>query len=222
MKRGVAGTLRRLAAAFADWLGLELEIWSFFLFGWFRRPRVPRRATAFTHHQDAGWSAIAAVLGMLLLVEGAVVHLWLADAGHSAALWIALALHVYGFVWITGDALALRVNRTCLLPGADGTGAVLELRVGVRARGRFPASSITQVRTGAWDNAGPEARKVGVSGPANVEITFARAMEFKPRLGAPVHIRTLLLQVDDPERFERALGDAAREAAAELHIDVTG
>lgn len=195
----------------ARWVRLELEVWGFFLFGWYLRASVPSRATAFTHHKDAGWSAIAGVFAMLVVVEGAVVHLWLAHAGHAAAMWIALGLHVYGLVWIVGDARALCVKWTSLLSGQDGAEPVLDLRVGIRARGRFPISSIIEVRTGSWDTAGPSERLVRVSGPANAKIVFDRAMEFKPMLGAPVEIESLLLQVDDPERFKQAVAAALTE-----------
>jgi hypothetical protein len=192
-------------APLARWVRLELEVWGFFLFGWSLQARVPRLATAFSHHKDAGWSAIAGVFAVLLVVEGAVVHLWLAHTGHAAAMWIALALHVYGFVWIVGDALALCVNRTCLLSGQNGAEPILELRVGIRARGRFPILSVVEVRTGTWDAVGPDEELVRVSGSANVKLVFQRPVEFKRMLGAPVETRGLLLQVDDPDRFEREL-----------------
>jgi len=203
-------------APVARWARLELEIWGFFLCGWWLQARAPRRATAFTHHVDAGWSAIAVVLAMLCVVEGAVVHLWLAHGGHTAAVWVALGLHAYGFVWIVGDAMALRVNRTDLLSGPDGAEPVLELRVGVRARGRFEISSIVEVRTGIWDTVGPDEQRVSVSGAANVKLIFGRPVELRRMLGAPVETRVVLLQVDDPDRFSRELTAIRRSAIAKL------
>jgi hypothetical protein len=199
-------------APLARWVRLELEVWGFFVFGWYLLSRVPRRMTAFTHHKDAGWSAIAGVLAMLLVVEGAVVHLWLAHSGPAAAMWIALGLHVYGFVWVVGDALALCVNRTHLLSGHNGAEAILELQVGIRARGRFPISSVVEVRTGTWDAVGPDEQLIRVSGPANVKLTFGHAVEFRRMLGAPVETKAMLLQVDDPVRFEQALTAIGRRA----------
>jgi hypothetical protein len=193
------------ATPLARWVRLELELWGLFLWGWFLRPRVPSPATAFTHHKDAGWSAIACVFVTLIVAEGTAVHLWLSHAGYTATVWIALGLHVYGLVWIIGDAQALRVNRTCLLPGPDGAEPILDLRVGIRARARCPISSIAAVRRGTWDSAGPDERLATVSGPANVKIDFERAITFKPMLGATVEIKGLLLQVDDPARFEQTL-----------------
>jgi hypothetical protein len=189
----------------ARWVSLDLEVWGFFLLGWWPRARVPTRATAFTHHEDAGWSAIAGAFALLLVVEGAVGHLWLAQSGHAATMWIALGLHVYGFVWIVGDAMALRVNRTYLLSDPNGAEPILELRVGIRARGRFEISSIVEVRTGAWDTAGPDEQLVRVLGAANIKLIFSRPVAFRRMLGAPVETKALLLQVDDPDRFERAL-----------------
>jgi hypothetical protein len=192
-------------APLARWVRLELEIWGFFVFGWYLRSRVPRRTTAFTHHEAVGWSALAGVLAMLLVVEGAVVHLWLAHGGHTATRWTALGLHVYGFVWIVGDAWALCVNRTYLLSGQDGAEPMLELQVGIRARGRFPISSVVEVRAGTWDTAGPDEQLIRVSGAANVKLIFGRPVELRRMLRGPVETKALLLQVDDPVRFEHEL-----------------
>jgi len=193
------------SAPLARWARLELEIWGFFIAGWFLRPRVRARALAFSHHRDAGWSAIAGALAMLVVVEGAVVHLWLTHAGYSSVAWGAFALHVYGLVWIVGDALALRVNRTCVCSEPDGAEPVLELRVGLRARARVPVAAIIDVSRGTWDAAGPDERSIVVTGPANVKITFSRAIALRPMLGAPVTTKSILLQVDDPDHFARAL-----------------
>ena len=192
-------------APVARWVRLEIEVWGFFLFGWHLQSRVPVQATAFTHHENAGWSAIAAAFALLLVVEGAVVHLCLAQSGHAAAMWISLGLHVYGLVWIIGDARALCVNRTYLLSGQHGADPILELRVGIRARGRFPISSLAEVRTGIWDAVGPDEQLVRVSGSANVKLLFRCPVQFRRMLGAPVETKGLLLQIDDPDRFEQAL-----------------
>lgn len=201
----------RHRARLARWVGLELEVWRFFLLGLYLRARVPARATAFTHHVAAGWSAIAGACVMLLVVEGVVVHLWLSQAGHRAAMWIALGLHGYGLVWIVGDALALSVNRTQLLAAPESGEPVLELNVGVRTRGRVPIPAIVDVQVGAWDNAGPDEQMVTVSGPANLRLRFGRPIALGRMLSAPVETRTLLLQIDEPERFQREL-DALRSA----------
>jgi hypothetical protein len=192
-------------APLARWVRLELEVWGFFVFGWYLRPRVPGRTTTFTHHKDAGWSAIAGVLAMLLVVEGAVVHLWLAHSGPAAAMWVALGLHVYGFVWIVGDALALCVNRTHLLSGHNGAAPILEVQVGIRARGRFAIASIVEVQTGTWDAAGPDEQLIRVSGAANVKLVFGRPVELRRMFGGPIETKALLLQVDDPVRFYHEL-----------------
>ncbi|MEY2929967.1 MAG: hypothetical protein RL033_716 [Pseudomonadota bacterium] len=192
-------------ALLARWVRVELEVWAFFLFGWYLQARVPRGATAFTHYEDAGWTAIASALAVLVFGEGAVVHLWLAHSGHAAAMWLALGLHVYGFVWIVGDAMALRVKRTYLLSGQDGAEPILELQVGIRARGRFAISSIVEVRTGNWDEAGSGEQLVRVSGSANVKLLFGSPVVLRRMFGAPVETMGLLLQVDDPHRFEREL-----------------
>lgn len=192
-------------APVARWARLELEIWGFCFLGVFLRPRVCGQSPSFSHHRDAAWSAIAWALAMLVMVEGAVVHVWLAHAGYSTVMWGAFALHLYGLVWIVGDALALRARRTCLRSEADGAEAVLEVRVGLRARASIPLGTIVEIGTGAWDTARPDERLISVIGPANVKIRLERATAVRPMLGAPVMTHAILLQVDDPEQFVRVL-----------------
>ena len=192
-------------APLARWTRLELAVWGFFIAGWFMRPRVCPRGLVFSHHRDAGWSAIAGALAMLVMVEGAVVHLALDQAGYSRSVWVAFALHVYGLVWVIGDALALRVLRTYLPEPSRGDDAVLELRVGLRARASIPIGAIVHVGTGSWEAAGPEERLVSVAGPANVRIALSRPTALRGMLGAPVATTAILLRVDEPGRFTRAL-----------------
>ncbi|HEY3497874.1 MAG TPA: hypothetical protein VGK73_24415 [Polyangiaceae bacterium] len=185
----------------------ELELLAFAVAGWFLKPRTPPGARVFTHHQEVGWSTTAAVFAALVLVEGTLVHVWLSHTGLVALTWSAFALHVVVLVWIVGDAHALRLRRSYLVASADGTTATLELRVGARARGTFPLTSIAEVSTGEWATAAPGERSVAVSGPANVKIAFRHPVELKCLLAAPVAIQGLLLQVDEPQRFARALTD---------------
>jgi hypothetical protein len=192
------------AAPVARWARLELELWFFACTGWFSRPRVPARAVAFSHHREGGWSAIALVLTLLVVIESVLMHLWLASAGFVTVQWLLLALHAYALIWILGDAHALRLRRTTLRSLPDG-GVELDLCVGVRARARVPLSAIADARLGSWDVAQPGERLVRVAGPANVRIAFCQDVQLDRALGAPASMRVLLLQVDEPALLVRAL-----------------
>jgi hypothetical protein len=89
---------------------------------------------------------------------------------------------------------------------------VLDVRVGVRARGRFALSELAEVRTGTWDQAQPGEHLLTVSGPANLRIAFRAEVELAPALRAPVRLRALLLQVDEPARLAAALSQHLRRS----------
>lgn len=197
----------------ARWARLEIEVWYLAVCGPFLRPRAYADGAAFTHHREAGWSAIAIVLGLLVLAEGAAAHVWLKGAGHPVAMWIAFGVHVYTLAWISADARALSLYRTALVSSGPSRGAALEVRVGLRARAVIPLSRLVAAQLGDWEVAGPGQVLVTVSGPANVKLELSAPVELRRALGAPVTVDTVLLQVDDGRAFVRAL-EAARARSA--------
>jgi hypothetical protein len=209
-------SLGAYAAPVARWARLELELWVFAFTGWLSRAHVPAGAAAFSHHREAGWSALAAVLAMLVVIEGALVHLWLESAGFELLKWLILAAHAYGLIWLLGDAQALRLRRTLLHSIALDGGPeqlVLDLRVGVRARARLALSEMVAVQLGTWDRAQPGEHLLRVSGPANLRISFRAEARLVPALGAPVRLHTLLLQVDEPVRLAAALRERMKRSS---------
>jgi hypothetical protein len=197
------------AAPVARWARLELELWWLAFAGWLLRPRAPAGSTTFSHHREPGWSALAAVLTLLMLIEGALLHLWLDSAGLELVKWLVCAAHAYGLIWIVGDAQALRLGRSWLEAGAEPS---LHVRVGVRGRGRFALSDISGVQVGSWDSAVSGEQMLRVSGPANLRISFRREVLLATALAAPVPIRALLLQVDEPARLAALLSEHSRPA----------
>lgn len=188
-------SLGAYAAPVARWARLELEVWFFAFTGWFSHARVPVGASGFSHHREVGWSAIAAVLVLLVMIEGTLVHLGLDSAGLPRVKWLVFAAHSYGLIWLLGDAHALRLRRTLVSAGAAPS---LEVRVGVRAHGRFSVSEISELSTGTWDSAEPGEQLLSISGPANLRIAFRQEQQLALALRAPVPLRGLLLQVDEP------------------------
>lgn len=195
--------------AFGRWLKLERELWRLAFLGWRQRP--PKVAAdldfgqaVFTHHRQVHWDLIAGVLSALVVIEGAVVHLWLDGAGYTVAMWLALALHVYLLVWILGDAQALRLYTTRVGSLVDAD-RIVSLRVGLRGSADIPVARIVGATPGTWDEPAPGGELVTVSGFANVSLTFDSPVEFVPMLGKPVEVSSLRVQVDDPERFVRSM-----------------
>jgi len=196
----------------AAWIRLELELWWFALSGWFRRP--PDRDAVFTHHRESGWTAFAGALAVLSLVEIGVVHLILASHGWKVASWIAAGIHVYGLAWLFGDLHALRLRPTVLEDGEGGK--CLLVRLGLRAHARIPLAAVARVERGTWDRSEIEkdAGAARVLGPANVRLELRAPVSFKTMLGRPAERTVVYLQVDEPEKLMRVLGNMRAPSSA--------
>lgn len=210
----VAGNSGTGHGALWRWLLLERELWWLALVGWRKRAPMPEGGSVFTHHQQSNWMLVAGVLSALIVIEGTVVHLWLHGAGYTAAKWIALGVHVYLLAWVLGDAQALRLYTTRVVSQPD-SGHVVALRVvklcvGLRGRANIPVARIVRATTGTWDEPAQGGELVSVSGFANLSLTFDSPLEFVPMLGKPRMVKSLRVQIDDPERFIEAIGQRTR------------
>jgi hypothetical protein len=173
-------------------LATELRVLGYALTGW----RAPRRdARTFTVHRAVGWPLFAGVLVALTLVETPGLHLILVAAGHPTVAWVASALSLYGALWLLGDALALRHG------GVVITDDALELRIGVRWRGRIARSAIIGVERGSLP---PGALSCAII-EANVIVRLAEPCTLDKLFGRKRMASVIGLSVDDPERFVAAL-----------------
>jgi hypothetical protein len=176
---------------------LELAIVGYAIAGW-RRPRAS--ATRFT--ATNGWSLYAGVFAFLCLVETPVVHVALRLASRSTtfgdtgalhawstAAWIATALSLYSVVWLAGDAHALRHGG--VIVGEDA----LELRLGVRWRGRIPWAQVASITRGS--EADLDASILG----ANTVIRMHAPVTLRGPLGRMRTGASLALSLDDPDGF---------------------
>jgi hypothetical protein len=191
------------APGLVSYARFELQIWTMFLFGWRFTPRPPDGPTVFTHHKEPHWFAIVGIFTFLVMVEGALAH-WLLHAYHfTTAKWIFAACSFYALVWLLGDVQALRVYRSSLqTSNSDHT---LSLRIGARGHSTISVRNIASVEIGAWDKPGPGEELFVLFGKANVKLSFHEPNAYKPAIGGEKRIRTLLTQIDDPERFKRAV-----------------
>ncbi|HTR54964.1 MAG TPA: hypothetical protein VMJ10_29965 [Kofleriaceae bacterium] len=166
----------------------ELRVLGHAIAGW----RAPRRdARTFTVHRANGWPLYAGVLVALTLVETPVVHVALVGFGHPTAAWIATALSLYGAIWFVGDALALRHGGVVV--GADA----IELRVGVRWRGRIARAAIARVeRTTTAENS----LDVSILTP-NVILHLREPVTLHGLLGRRRTSCRIALSIDEPDRF---------------------
>ncbi|MEY4575497.1 MAG: hypothetical protein RL701_200 [Pseudomonadota bacterium] len=205
----LAPSYPRLAA----WARLEAEIASLAWVGWFLDRRPPDGPNVFTHHRQSHWLTIIGVLTFLVIVEGSGVHLWLHSTGHNTAKWILSAVHGYSLIWLLGDAQAARLYRSALLLKRGEPW--LALQVGLRGAAEVPLSVITEIALGSWNQARSDEGLLALQGTANVKLSFAEPIAWKPRLGATKAVRALLVHVDQPDAFKAALTHAAHEAGSD-------
>jgi hypothetical protein len=169
-------------------LATEARVMGYALTGW----RAPRRdARTFTVHRAVGWPLIIGVLVALTVVETACVHLVLIAAGHPTIAWVASALSLYGALWLVGDALAMRHG------GVIVTDDALELRIGVRWRGRIPRSAIIGVERARLP---PGALSCAVI-EANVVVRLASPSTLDKLFGRKRTATVIGLSLDEPDRF---------------------
>jgi hypothetical protein len=178
-------------------IATEARVLGYALTGW----RAPRRgADTFTVHRASGWPLYAGVFVALTLLETGCMHLVLFAAGHPLAAWIATALSLYSALWLVGDALALRHG------GIVVTRNTIELRVGVRWRGRIARTAIASVERGA---APPGALNASII-EANVVLRLVEPCTLDRLFGRKRSGNVVALSIDDPDRFIAALRRARR------------
>jgi hypothetical protein len=191
----LAAVLPRLAA---ELVATELIVMSHAVTGW-RRRTTP----AFAVHRASGWALTAGVLAVLTLIEAPAVHLVIVAAGAPTAAWIASALALYGALWLVGDAHALRHG------GIRLAGDAIAIELGVRWRGAIAYAAIVRVTRGG----GPAELDVAIAG-TNVVIELDAPVELVGLFGRIRRVRSLALELDEPDAFVRALAAHTPNARA--------
>jgi hypothetical protein len=198
------------APGLVSYARFEVQIWTMALLGWFFAPRPPAGSGVFTHHKQPHWFALVGIFAFLVVVEGVLAH-WLLHTYHfTTAKWIFAAMSCYAIVWLLGDVQALRVYRSSIrtLNGEP----TLELRIGARGHAYIPVQNIASIELGTWQSPGPDEELFVLFGKPNVRLAFREPNAYKPAIGGEKRIRTLLTQIDDPERFKRELEQLSASA----------
>ncbi|HEU4727398.1 MAG TPA: hypothetical protein VFT22_05910 [Kofleriaceae bacterium] len=183
----------RIPARVAAILASELAAVVLALTGWFRRPRegFAMRST--------GWLLFAGVIGFLVIVETAALHIAFA-AWSPIVAWISTLSSIYALVWLAGDAHAIRLHPVAILDGA------LRVTVGIRWRAQVALSeiaSVTEIR------AVPEgALSLALLEPT-VLVTLRAPIVVHGLVGRRRIADRLALTIDDPKAFAAALARAA-------------
>jgi hypothetical protein len=186
-----AGMPARLAAILAS----EVAVVWLAVTGWFQRPRA-----GFTM-RSSGWILFAGVLGFVIAVETAGLHIIL-DMWKPWLAWVSTISSAYALLWLVGDAQMIRLYPVAL------TGDALRVVIGIRWRVTIPLAEITEVS---------EMRTVprGALNLALIEptvlVTLRAPIEVVGLLGIRRRADRIALTIDEPAAFLAAV-TAARGA----------
>jgi len=183
----------------------EAELLWLCVAGWRQEPDLPRGGTVVTHHREAGWFGVLGALLVVFVGEGLAVHLILDSLGWRTAAWLLTASHLYGAMWLIGDAQALRLRPTLVTP--DG----IDLRLGLRWRARIDRATVEKVEVCSADPAADEL-VLAVIGPAEVRIVLREPVVVHGLFGLTRSTTRLRVQADDAAGFVRALTPTSRSA----------
>jgi hypothetical protein len=140
LEEGFVAALGERAAA--RLLAAEAATLHYALFA--RATGVAVRADAAVFSQGRGRSAATTWgLALVVAVEAAVVHVWLAPS-HAAAAWGLTALSAYSLLWLAGHHRAVALRPVVL------EGDTLALRAGLRLTARVPLAAVAAAEAVTW------------------------------------------------------------------------
>jgi hypothetical protein len=146
-------------------------------------------------------TTIAVGLAIALVVEGAVIHLWVAERSALWA-WIITATNVATLVYLWREVRASALSRL-VVAGGDA-----EIIVGRRLRCQFSRSQIASAEVATWRSV-PDAASdfVNTAKPLepNVVLVMRELVEARMPLGMVRRVGRFGLRVADPELVVREL-----------------
>lgn len=156
---------------------------------------------------EGGLSTTLAVgLGIVLVVEGAAIHLWIAERSPWWA-WVITALNVATLVWLWREVRANALSRLVV------DGESVEIVVGRRLRCRFSRSEIASAEVATWRSV-PDAAAdfVNTAKPLepNLVIVMRDPVGVRLPLGISKRIGRFGLHVADPGLVVRLVLGAGR------------
>ena len=163
-------------------------------------------------YKSARSGSLVVGLGLAILIETVVIHLWLGRY-HPVLAWSLTATSVLTIAWLAADYQAL--GRGMLRIDVDS----LDLRVGRRSAVRVPLSAVATVVRSPWREVPaigtPDSRDYrNLMKPAtpNVLVTLVAPTMIRFPGGVVRQVRRLGLRLDDPAGFIAAF-DAVHSSA---------
>jgi hypothetical protein len=153
------------------------------------------RSDSRTFVLEGGLPASFAIgLGLVVAIEGAVIHLWIASRSQAWA-WAIAALNVVTLVWLWREYKAGKRARAIV--GATD----VQIDAGSRLRCRFPRSAVASVEAATWRSVPDMATDfVNTAKPLepNVVVVLREPISARLALGIAKRITRIGLRVADP------------------------
>ena len=183
------GMREAFPAAIAGGLAVELSAVVLALTGWFRR--APAGVTV---HRRSGYLLVLGVLCFLAVVETVGLHVVLVQVAPTAAI-VSTVLSVYGLVWLTGHAHAVRLSPLRVVAGT------IVIERGLVARAAVPLADIVAITE--VDGKRRDAIDLSILGP-NVLLELRAPAEVCGLFGRTRRATRITLSADDVDAL-RAL-----------------
>lgn len=168
-------------------------------------------ANEFTYHKNSGSPALLHCMVFLILIESAAMHLLLTRWSSTAA-WIMSGTSLYTALQFFGYAKSL-TKRFISIEGHQ-----LTIRYGIMAQTHIHVGHIARIELSARDvTPDVNTRKLSPLGQLeshNVVLHLNRNHVLHGLFGKRYNFRTLLLHVDDQQRFKASL-----EAVSNISVD---
>jgi len=180
----------------------DVSLVYYLLFSWRRsRETADQGELSFTYHKETSQVLYSAIFTKIILMEGIVVHLLVAQWSHWAAWIFTIAdLWLLALIWADCRASVLQPVRL-----RDDR---LRLRYGLRIQADIPLSSIASVASAREYHPEPQEMKRAVGplfGTPNVRIELNRETRAEGFLFLPKQVDCLYLALDEPDVFVREL-----------------
>lgn len=180
----------------------EVEMLRYAILGWWAKPEVTPHARVFSTYRKSGFTAMASMVGVALVVETAVVHLlvrlWSAQVAGGL-----LFLEGYTLVMLLAHGQAVRLRPVLL------TADTLHLQVGFMWQLTVPVGELVAV-TPLRDHPTPAPDLLTLTKvlftPPNLLLTFSQPVTVKGPYGIQRTGRRLAVYLDQPQQFVEALG----------------
>lgn len=164
--------------------------------GWFKKfVTLNSSHFAFSYHRKNGYTAVFAVIIMILFVETTALHLLL-QAWSKIAAWIFTGLSFYSLLWLLGDYQAIRLHPIVL------SQEFLFIRTGLRWHTHIPLAEIIAVQKfNTREKPTNSYLSLSVFGEPRVLIRCQRPVVVQGLFGIKREVSCLGLTIDDEKAF---------------------